>query len=416
MTVTIPIQAIEFAPGSQIVIHHLSWQNFEQLLIDLGTNRHTHITYYRGTLEIVAPLALHERQNRIIAYIITTILEVQGRNWEDFGSTTLKRKDIAGVEPDSCFYIQNVSQVKGCSLMDLGVYPPPDLAIESDVTSKTTLDAYIALGVPEVWIYSQHQLAIYLLENSNYAESVFSPTFPNLPIIELIPQLVQKAIQDGTSQMLRELRTYLRESQNSQLISHLIMQFADFWYIVALSEQLRPNMVLKRSLLGEWLAIFRSQDGQPVALRDRCLHRNSRLSTGKVCNGAIQCPYHGWIYDGNGKVIAVPSEGDSFKPSPQRQAKSYATKEQDGYVYVRLAETKNEDFQPFAMPHYGEVGWETVRVINRFANNVTNCVENFIDIPHTVFVHPGVFRTSHQQKLGMTVERLNGSVLVEYRQ
>lgn len=192
------------------------------------------------------------------------------------------------------------------------------------------------------------------------------------------------------------------------------MQFADFWYIVALSDQLQPNTVLARSLLGEWLAIFRGEDGQPVALRDRCLHRSSRLSAGKICNGALQCPYHGWIYDRNGNVIAVPSEGDSFKPSPQRQAKHYATREQDGYVYVRLAETPSIDFEPFSMPHYQARGWETVRVINRFANNVTNCAENFIDIPHTAFVHPGVFRTSHQQKLEMTVERCNGAVLVEY--
>ena len=192
------------------------------------------------------------------------------------------------------------------------------------------------------------------------------------------------------------------------------MQFADFWYIVALSDQLQPNTVLARSLLGEWLAIFRGEDGQAVALRDRCLHRSSRLSAGKICRGTLQCPYHGWIYDRNGNVVAVPSEGDSFKPSQQHQAKSYATKEQDGYVYVRLADNPIADFQPFSMPHYQQPGWETVRVINRFQNNVTNCVENFIDIPHTAFVHPGIFRNSRQQQLEMTVRRENGAVLVEY--
>ncbi|WP_017318043.1 Uma2 family endonuclease [Mastigocladopsis repens] len=211
MTVTIPIQAIKLAPGSQIAIHNLSWEDFERLLEDLGEKRKTRVTYYRGTLEIMSPLALHERPHRIIAYIITTILEIQGRNWEDFGSTTFKRPDIAGVEPDTCFYIQNASQVKGCTQMDLAVYPPPDLAIESDVTSKTTLNAYIALGVPEVWIYSTRQLTIYILEASAYVESALSPTFPDLPITELIPRLVQKAIDDGTSQMLRELKTLLRE-------------------------------------------------------------------------------------------------------------------------------------------------------------------------------------------------------------
>jgi len=213
MTVTIPIQAIELTPGSQIAIHNLSWQDFEQLLTDLEEKRHTRIAYYRGTLEIMSPLALHERPHRIIAYIITTILEIQGRNWEDFGSTTFKCADIAGVEPDTCFYIQSANQVKGCTQMDLSIYPPPDLAIESDVTSKTTLDAYTALGVPEIWIYGNHQLKIHILQGNSYVESAFSPTFPDLPITELIPRLVQKAINDGTSQMLGELRTLLSQSE-----------------------------------------------------------------------------------------------------------------------------------------------------------------------------------------------------------
>jgi Uma2 family endonuclease len=64
--------------------------------------------------------------------------------------------------------------------MNLSLYPPPDLAIESDVTSRTTLDAYLALGVPEVWVYHRDILAIYLLKNGQYVESLTSLVFPNL--------------------------------------------------------------------------------------------------------------------------------------------------------------------------------------------------------------------------------------------
>ena len=206
MSVTIPIQTIELAPGSQIIIPNLSWQEFEQILIDLGEKRSSRVTYYRGTLEIMSPLALHERPHRIIADIVKVILDIQGRDWEDFGSTTLKRPEIAGIEPDTCFYIQNADTVKGCTNLDLKQYPPPDLAIEADVTSKTTLDAYEAMGVPEVWIYRNKQLKIYLLSNQGYVETANSPIFPSLPLTELIPQLVQKAIDEGTSRMLRDLR------------------------------------------------------------------------------------------------------------------------------------------------------------------------------------------------------------------
>ncbi|MCL1465216.1 Uma2 family endonuclease [Argonema galeatum] len=207
MSVTVPVQTIKLTPGSQITIPNLSWQDFEQILIDLGEKRNSRITYYRGTLEIMSPLALHERPHRIIAYIITTILDIQGRNWEDFGSTTLKRPEIAGIEPDTCFYIQNADLMQGCTNLDLKQYPPPDLAIEADVTSRTTLDAYEAMGVPEVWIYRNQQLKIYLLVLQGYTETSISPTFPDLPLTELIPQLVEKAINEGTSKMLRDLRT-----------------------------------------------------------------------------------------------------------------------------------------------------------------------------------------------------------------
>lgn len=207
MTVTIPVRAIELMPGSLISVHNVSWQDFETLLTELPESRSTRIAYYRGTLEIMSPLASYERPHRIIGYIVTAILDAQERDWDDFGSTTLKRPQIAGVEPDTCFYIQNAAQVRGCTDMDLSAYPPPDLAIESDVTSKTTLDAYEALGVPEVWIYRNQQLKIYVLQETGYIETVISPTFPDLAIAELIPQWVQKAIAEGTSKMLRELRT-----------------------------------------------------------------------------------------------------------------------------------------------------------------------------------------------------------------
>lgn len=212
MNVTIPIQAIELTPGSHISIHNLSWQDFEAILTNLGEKRekrNTRVAYYQGTLEIMSPLALHERPHRIIAYIVTAILDSQGRDWDDFGSTTLKRPQIAGIEPDTCFYIQNANRVKGCTNMNLSIYPPPDLAIEADVTSKTTLDAYIAIGVPEVWIYKERQLTINILDENSYIQASSSLVFPDLPITHLISQMVQKAIDEGTSKMLRELKAQL---------------------------------------------------------------------------------------------------------------------------------------------------------------------------------------------------------------
>ena len=193
------------------------------------------------------------------------------------------------------------------------------------------------------------------------------------------------------------------------------MHIKDFWYVVAQSDELRSNTVLARKILSEWLAVFRDENGKPVVVQDRCKHRSAQLSLGKVENGCLRCPYHGWLYNGEGEVVEVPSEGENLKRMKSRSVQRYECIERDDYIYVRLQENSDESIEPFAMRHYKESGWHTVRLINRFQNNVTNCVENFIDIPHTVSVHPKIFRSDRRQKIDVSVVRKNGSVKAIYK-
>jgi Uma2 family endonuclease len=75
-----------------ITIPDVSWEQFEAILAELGSGRSIRIAYSRGTLEIISPLPAHERPHRIIGYIVTTLLDAQERDWEDFGSTTFKQQ------------------------------------------------------------------------------------------------------------------------------------------------------------------------------------------------------------------------------------------------------------------------------------------------------------------------------------
>ncbi len=192
------------------------------------------------------------------------------------------------------------------------------------------------------------------------------------------------------------------------------MKLQDFWYVVAEARELPVGTVLARTVLGERLAVFRDAAGQPAALRDRCMHRAAPLSAGKVDAGQLRCSYHGWLYRGDGTVAQVPAEGPEQREVAGRCTRRYATLEQHGYVYVRLAEAPEVDHPPHALPSWGEPGWGRVRLQNRFANNVTNCVENFIDVPHTVFVHPGIFRSTRGQSIEATITREQGVVTVHY--
>ncbi len=206
--VTIPINNILLNPGSLMTIRDVTWEQFEAILAEREAEGiRTRIAYIKGTLEIMSPLPIHERPHRIIGHIVVALLDIQERDWEDFGSTTFRKKaKKAGLEPDTCFYIQNAEKVRDRKRIDLTVDPPPDLAIEADVTSGTALDIYELLEVPEVWIYTEEKFTINVLTDGKYVESSTSPTFPHLPILELIPQLVDRAFTDGSSKMLRELR------------------------------------------------------------------------------------------------------------------------------------------------------------------------------------------------------------------
>lgn len=112
----------------------------------------------------------------------------------------------SGIEPDQCFYIQNQAQMRGKRRIDLTLDPPPDLAIEVDVTSKTQLDAYAALGVPELWRYGKNQLNIYTLQAGHYQLVDISPTFPTLPILDFVASVLEQSIAIGRSPALRANR------------------------------------------------------------------------------------------------------------------------------------------------------------------------------------------------------------------
>jgi phenylpropionate dioxygenase-like ring-hydroxylating dioxygenase large terminal subunit len=192
----------------------------------------------------------------------------------------------------------------------------------------------------------------------------------------------------------------------------MTMNFKQFWYIVAESQELTPDKPLARQILGEWLACYRGTEGQAIVVQDRCLHRCARLSKGSVKEGLLTCAYHGWTYGDQGKVVSIPSEPS--KPSSTRypKARSYEVKEQQGYIYVCLE--PGLECYPFIMPHYQTKGWKNVRFQTRFRNNVSNCIENFIDVPHTVYVHEGLFRSKGLTKIEAHLSRQNGQVHITY--
>lgn len=160
----------------------LTWQHYQLLLTEFGEHRASRLAYDTGVLEIRMPSKLHEIINRLLSKIIFVLAEELGLDIVDMGSTTWNRQDLdKGIEPDSCFYIQNACRIQGLN-PEIPADLPPDLAIEVDIAnaSDKKLAIYQALGISELCIYSQGQIRILQLQSSGYTEGDRSLAFSSI--------------------------------------------------------------------------------------------------------------------------------------------------------------------------------------------------------------------------------------------
>ena len=163
------------------------------------------------------------------------------------------------------------------------------------------------------------------------------------------------------------------------------------WYVACAADELDGGP-LPRVVLGIPLVLFRDETRRPAALLDRCPHRNVPLSLGRVTEqGELQCAYHGWRFDGSGRCRLIPGLVDDA--ARERHATSFPTREQDGLIWVYPSSGTQPETRPFELPLTEAKGYVTVRrkVTARATLHAT--VENALDVPHTAFLHKGLFRS-----------------------
>ncbi|MBD2428482.1 Uma2 family endonuclease [Phormidium sp. FACHB-1136] len=211
--VTIQLRQLEVPPGQRLVLRDVSWAEFNAILAELGGQRSTRIAYDHGLLEIMAPLPEHEYFKETMGDAVKDISEELDLDYESYGSTTWRKQAAqAGIEPDNCFYVQNEALVRGKLTLDLDQDPPPDLALEIDLTSKSIhrFSIYARLGIPEIWCYDQGQLTVYRLQSGAYQSVAQSLVFPMLKVQEL-PSLIEAHRTQGRLALRRAVRAWVRD-------------------------------------------------------------------------------------------------------------------------------------------------------------------------------------------------------------
>lgn len=185
------------------------------------------------------------------------------------------------------------------------------------------------------------------------------------------------------------------------------------WYIACESAELRRKP-LARSLFGTPLVIFRDDHGRPGALLDRCAHRNVPLSLGRVVEGRLECAYHGWQYDIEGNCVRVPGLC-AQAAHPSRFVPSYAVREKDGYVWVFATPGVVPNCEPYKIPEPPDPGYTVVRRTVEVEASLTMTFENALDVPHTAFLHRGLFRgAGRTNRILARVTRTPDGVQAEY--
>ena len=198
---------------SRTVLYGVPWRTYVELR-ENPDNDHFRMTFDRGTLEIMVPSVAHGR----FGYIIGKVIDA----WSDeldipivcLRDMTCKREDIEkGFEPDNCFYVQNEPRMWQKLEIDLTVDPPPDLAIEIEVSRSAMqkiTSIYAAFGVPEVWRFDGNKLQAYELIDGGYQPRESSLEFPQLPL-EKVEELARQVGQVRELTLIRGFRRWVRE-------------------------------------------------------------------------------------------------------------------------------------------------------------------------------------------------------------
>ncbi|NMO16657.1 aromatic ring-hydroxylating dioxygenase subunit alpha [Pyxidicoccus fallax] len=192
-----------------------------------------------------------------------------------------------------------------------------------------------------------------------------------------------------------------------------VVHLPNAWFILCASSEL-GSKPLARTLQGMPLVLFRGEGGKPAALMDRCPHRNVPLSLGRVKEGQLQCGYHGWRFDTEGQCRMIP--GFLGEPGARaRCATAYATREQDGFVWVYSSPGVVPTTEPYRFPLLEAREYTTVRRILRAPGTLHATLENTLDVPHTAYLHGGLFRTEEKRnEIDVVVRRSADKVEAEY--
>ena len=198
----------------RFLLHGVSWETYVALR-DAPENYHVRMTYDRGELEMMSPSKPHEHFAELLDRLIHTWTEELDLDIVSCRTMTCRREDLKrGFEPDNCYYVEHEAQMRAKKELDLSTDPPPDLAIEVEVSrgGRGKLKLYEAFGVPEAWRYKGKAIQVYQFgPDGRYATQPTSRVFPGFPFAEAERVLSQIGTASETA-LVKAFRRWVRDN------------------------------------------------------------------------------------------------------------------------------------------------------------------------------------------------------------
>lgn len=166
-----------------------------------------------------------------------------------------------------------------------------------------------------------------------------------------------------------------------------------------------------RRILDETIVLYRDPKGTAFALEDACPHRKLPLSKGNLKGGTVECGYHGLTFDGTGRCVAAPTQGD---PIPRRaRVRSYPVIDRYGLLWIWMGDGPADKDALLRIPHYDDPSWGTTPVgAMDIACHYLWVIDNLLDPSHVAWVHVTSFAGAGTDNRPLEIEETNDGVIV----
>lgn len=181
------------------------------------------------------------------------------------------------------------------------------------------------------------------------------------------------------------------------------------WYLILESKELSKRKPLKVIRLNEPLALWRDETGNVSCISDQCCHRGASLSCGKIVNGKIKCPFHGFLYEKTGRVSLIPANGKNHPVAENFKVKAYTTYEAYGFIWIWWGDPEKRTEKPFFFEELKTFSYAGFK--DQWPVHYSRAVENQLDVVHLPFVHRTTIGRGNKTLVNGPVVKIEGDLL-----